>query len=418
MKRRDWMLRAIVSMVGMLSCMACASPWQEAETVDDRVHIDVQDPQPACAIAGSSTVVVFNRTIALGPPTGGELRHTWARVHDGTAWSGFADLGSTVAGSDGQTQLVAGSADGTAIALVRDGATRYAAGAWSAPTPLMLGAGQQVAMDGSGHGLVVGGGASGVMGSFFDPASAWSAPFSVGAGASSQLAVAMNTAGGAVVGWCSGGNTWANVCGPDHAWFGAVQVHAGCYGYSPLIIGTTAVDVGIAGDGTAFVASTGAGVSVSRFDAITHSWSSSLSAPGSFSIPKMAINEAGRGLLAYEDAMSPSAVRARSYAPGTGWSAENLLATGIQYTARAGVGLDAAGWGHIAYVGHSGRDDEVRDVEYNQATGAFASPRLLETLPAAAYYICADTAENGRSVVAWNGSPFERIYAARYVPGG
>jgi hypothetical protein len=412
----DWTTMLRVAVVFTASTLVgCENGWQAAEAVDDRPHTGTQDPQPATAIAGTRPVVVWNRRIGDGGPS--TISRTWARVFDATAWGAYTELGSSTA-----RPIVAGSADGSAIALVTDGAFRLSGGTWSGPTSHDFGSDPAIAMDAAGRALVVGAIDSETRARFFIPASGWSASTSIGAGGSSYV-VDMSENGAAVVAWFQGSEVWANVYGLDGVWSGAELVFENALeaGGSGIVFGPTAVDAGISAAGHAYVvASSSLGVRVahhtpgSGFDA-----GLVLSADPSSEFPQIAVNSAGNALAAWT-LSSPYPLQARYLRPGVGWSGAFDVSATSSFN-RKGILLDDAGTAQLVYVIGSALGSSVFANEFDTTTLSFGSQKSLESLSGASYYLSATGAANGYGVAAWNAgggslSSSEQIWSARFVP--
>lgn len=381
-------------LLGVLLLTACGESWHGAEVVDDRPKDPLagSDPFPAAAMAGEHPLVVWGAVITDGF-MGGTSR-TWARLHDGTSWRDFADLGARTQ----QPALVA-STNGTAIALVHDGVTRFDGGSWSPPASVDFGVEPQLAMDGSGNALVLGKRDHQLFVTAFAPSSGWSSPLAL-ADDVSGYRIAMSGAGAAIAVWSDGIDIRSRQRDTAGVWSTVHTVDTGCAPRAVRMFGANSSVV---------LASCGSSLRLLR------------SAPKGF-LPAgeiangtwtdLAVNAAGAALVAATD----REVLSLAHAPaGLSLSAPMIVTSHLISPAVGstfGITLADADAGHIVFSELVDHKNRIKGREFS-AAGGLEAPFEISAVGSAYYPSLAGTAD-GHAIVAWNQgglSPPEQIRA-------
>jgi hypothetical protein len=396
---------AMVVRVLVVSCLAvaCAPEWHPPEVLDDRDKVieGGQDTFPEATMAGSRAIVVWGARVK--PPRLGDplIERTYARFSNGVdPWSTFAEIGDFT-----QRPQLVGSADGTAMALVTDGFSRFDGDSFSAPVEVEVGSSPRMAMDGSGNVLVVGSSGGDILATRYDGTTGWGAAAVIGSGASPR--VAMSEAGAAVVAWSNGGNVWLKYYSATDGFSAGVEVLAGC---APSA-------VGVSDEGEAVVVADCDGASYALRASTSFGLTpAALLVDGSALSMELAVNASGAALAAWYD-FDNDTFRAASAEPGDPFGASVLISSNPAppYAGPAlGVSLDASGDGHMVYSEADYFELEARRFEPD--TG-FSDAESLEGFAGKSYYPSFAGNANGDAVVVWNQSgeaTLEQIWAARF----
>jgi hypothetical protein len=316
-------------------------------------------------------------------------------------WSAPVDL-DTVRPGNAEQLAVAMNSSGRAVAVwvLRDGAQAnlYAAeytpgGGWSAPQGLESRAeavsGPRVAVDSSGHALVVwrqsDGAAESAWVARLQVGVGWSAPLLLesGAGAVTAPVLAAVSSGQALVAWTQ----------PDAG--GTARVRASRFepdtGWTvPDQLAETATEATVAAalslDGSAvlvFRGPMGPPPSVSAFAARYvpgTGWSAAVelgAALASTEEPSVAMDPWGRALAAWTGpgSTSPQELQVRRYSPNGGWV---RLALETDTSGQPTVAADGQGNFHLLWVENTSGIDRVMQVRYPEGSIALGTPQPLE----------------------------------------
>jgi hypothetical protein len=343
-------------------------------------------------MAGQRPIVVWGAIVlsgVMGTPG------TWARWHDGTSWSGYANLGART-----QRPTLVASTNGTALALVADGVVHFDGSNWSAPAEVDFSGSAQLAMDGSGNALALHESADQLVVAAFEPSTGWDSSTAL-ADAGSSPHVAMSESGAAIVVWSDGTDIRARLRSPLGIWSTLRTVDTGC---SPIAVRMFGADqsvvLGACGESLRLLRSTPFGGFLAAGDTPYGHYA------------QLMVNASGGALVAAAYDHTLKLIYAPPAMPLTAPLTVTTSLISPSIGATFGITLDSNNNGHILYSEYEGVN-RLKGREFVGNSRTLSAVFAADTSSGSAYYPSVAGAENGNAIVAWNqsGSNPEEIWA-------